>query len=42
MEIQKQSLKGILVKRYTANMQQIYMKTPMQKYDFYEVALQLY
>ena len=42
MKIQKQSFIGILVKRYTANMQQIYMRTPMQKCDFNELALQLY
>ena len=41
--IQKQPSKGVVHrKRYSENMQQIYRKTPMPKYDFNKVTLQLY
>ena len=39
---QKQHLGGIPTKRCSENMQQIYRRTPMLKYDFNKVALQLY
>ena len=39
---QKQPPRGVLKKRCSEKMQQIYMRTPMQKCDFNEVALQLY
>ena len=39
---QKQPPKGILRKRCSENMQQIYSRTPMLKCDFNKVALQLY
>ena len=32
--VQKQPSRGVLRKRYSENMQQIYMKTPMPKCDF--------
>ena len=39
---QKQSPRGVLKKRYSENMQQIYRRTPMPKCDFNKVAKQLY
>ena len=39
---QKQSSRGVLRKRCSENMQQIYRRTPMPKSDFNKVALQLY
>ena len=39
---QKQSSRGIFVKRCSENMQQIYRKTTMPKCDFNKVAKQLY
>ena len=40
--IQKQPSIGVLVKRYSENIQQIYRRTPMPKFDFNKVVLQLY
>ena len=40
--MQKQPSRGVLNKTYSENMQQIYRRTPMQKCDFNEVALQLH
>ena len=34
MKLSKQPLRGVHIKRYFENMQQIYRKTPMQKCDF--------
>ena len=34
----KQPSSGVLRKRYSENMQQIYRKTPMSKFDFNKVA----
>ena len=39
---QKQPLRGVPRKRCSENTQQIYRRTPMSKYDFNKVALQLY
>ena len=39
---QKQPFRGVLWKRCSENMQQIYKRTPMPKCDFNKVALQLY
>ena len=39
---QKQSSISVLWKMCSENMQQIYRRTPIPKYDFTEVALQLY
>ena len=39
---QKQPSRGVLRKRCSENMQQIYRRTPMPKYDFNKVAKQLY
>ena len=39
---QKQSPRGVLKKRCSENLQQIYMRTPMPKCDFNKVAKQLY
>ena len=39
---QKQSSRGVLRKRCSENMQQIYRRIPMPKYDSNKVALQLY
>ena len=39
---QKQPSRGILKERCSENMQQIYRRTPMSKYDFNKGALQLY
>ena len=36
-----QPSKGVLMKRYSENMQQIYRRTPMPKCDFNKVAKQL-
>ena len=38
-DIQKQPSRGVLKKRYSENMQQIYRKTPKPKCDFNKVAL---
>ena len=38
----KQSFRGVLLKRYSENMQQIYRRTPMPKCDFNKVAKKLY
>ena len=40
--IQKQSPTGVLKKRCSGNMQQIYRRTPMPKCDFNKVAKQFY
>ena len=40
--VQKQPSKCVLSKWCFENMQQIYSRTPMPKYDFNKVALQLY
>ena len=40
--VQKQPSRGILSKMFPENMQQIYCRTPMPKYDFNKVAKQLY
>ena len=40
--IQKQPFRGVLLKRCSENMQQIYRRTPIPKYDFNKVAKQLY
>ena len=40
MNIQKQPPRGILKKRCSENMQQIYRRTPMPKCDFNKVAFQ--
>ena len=42
MKVQKQSVKGVFVKRYPKNIQQIYRRRPMRKYDFNKVAKQLF
>ena len=39
---QKHSSRGVLEKRCSENMQQIYRRTPMPKCDFKKVDLQLY
>ena len=39
---QKQPTRGVLGKRCSENMQQIYQRTPMSKCDFNKVDLQLY
>ena len=41
-KIQRQPSRGVLKKRCSENMQQIYRRTPMPKCDFNRVALQLY
>ena len=41
-KIQKQSTRGVLRKRCSQNMQQIYRRTLMPKCDFNKTALQLY
>ena len=41
-ERQKQPSRGVLKKRCSKNMRQIYRRTPMPKCDFNKVALQLY
>ena len=40
--LQKQPLKGVLEKRCSENMQQIYRRTPMPKCNFNKAAKQLY
>ena len=40
--MQKQPSRGVLRKRSSDNMQEIYRKTPMPKCDFNNVAKQLY
>ena len=40
--VQKQPFRGVLLKRCSENMQQIYRRTPMPKCNFNKVALQLY
>ena len=40
--MQKQPISGVLRKRCSENMQQIYRRTPMMKCDFNKVALKLY
>ena len=42
LQIKKQSPIGVLQKMYSANMQQTYSRTPMRKYDFSNVANQLF
>ena len=39
---QKQPSRGVLKKKCSENMQQIYRRTPMRKHDFNKVAKQLY
>ena len=39
---QKQPFRGIIRKRCSENMQQIYRRTPVPKFDFNKVTLQLY
>ena len=41
-ELQKQPSRGVLIKRCSENMQQIYRRTPMPKCDFNNAALQFY
>ena len=38
-ELEKQPLSGVPRKSYFENMQQIYRRTPMEKYDFNKVAV---
>ena len=40
--IQEEPFRGVLEKKCSENMQQIYRRTPMTKCDFNKVALQLY
>ena len=40
--LQKQPCRGVLRKRCSEKMQQIYRRTPMPKYDFNKLVLQLY
>ena len=40
--ISKQPFRGVLMKRCSENIVQIHRRTPMPKYDFNKVALQLY
>ena len=40
--LQKQQPRGVPRKRCSENMQQIYNRTPMPKYDFNKIAKQLY
>ena len=42
VHLQKQPSRGVLSKRCSENMQQIYRRTPMPKCDFNKVGLQLY
>ena len=39
--LQKQPIRGVLIKRCSENMQQIYRRTPNLKHDFNKVALQI-
>ena len=41
-ELQKQPFRDVLKKNCSENMQQIYRRTPMPRYDLNKVALQLY
>ena len=41
-KVQKQPTRGVLKKRFSENMQHIYMRTPMSKCDFNKVEKQLY
>ena len=41
-KVQKQPPRGVLKKKRSENMQQIYSRTPMQKRDFNKLAKQLY
>ena len=38
--VQKQPFRGVMLKTFSGNMQQIYRKTPMPKCDFNKAALQ--
>ena len=40
--VQKQPSRGVLRKKCSENMQQIYRRIPMPKFDFNKVVLQLY
>ena len=40
--VQKQPFRGVLLKRCSENMQQIYRRTPIPKWDYNKIALQLY
>ena len=42
MESQNQPPRGVLMKKCSENMEQIYRRTAMPKCDFNRVALQLY
>ena len=42
LNMQKQPSRGVLVKRYSGNMHQIYRRTPISKCDFNKAAVQLY
>ena len=42
LKIQKQPYRGVLKRRCSESMQQVYKRTPMPGYDFNKVALQLY
>ena len=42
LNIKKQPSRGVLKKRCSENIQQIYRRTPMSKCDFNKVAKQLY
>ena len=42
LNVQKQPFRGVLLKRCSENMQQIYRRTPMPQWDFNKVALSLY
>ena len=39
---QKQLARGVIRKKFSENMQQIYRRTPMQKYDFNKFVLQFH
>ena len=41
-QVQKQPSSGVIIKRCSENMQQIYRRTPMPECDFNKAALQLY
>ena len=41
-KVQKQPPRGVLKKKRSENMQQIYIRTPMPKCDFKKVAKQLH
>ena len=42
MESQKQPSRGVLKKRYSENVQQIYRRTLVPKFDFSKVVKQFY